>query len=116
MTRPSPFPASCLTSCIPIPDASSAFASGTEVALYRLRAHHQPVIEGHATLIAHAGIDGLPDLWRVRFIGEVVTRLRLVHGGDWQSRPASVLRALAQEWRLNFQPELIFENPFPERR
>lgn len=95
---------------------NEAAAPGTEVSIYRQHLDSRPIIEGRATLVAHAGIDGLPDLWRVRFLGEEITRLRLVHGGDWQVRPDAMLHALMQEWRLSLQPELLFENPFPERR
>lgn len=116
MTRSSPFPASCLAHNTRTFNASSAFASGTGVVVVRTRVDNRPIIEGRATLVAHAGIDGLPDLWRVRFLGEEITRLRLVHGGDWQVRPDAMLDALMQEWRLSLQPELLFENPFPERR
>lgn len=116
MTRSSPFPASCLEHNTRTFNASSAFSPGAGVVVVRTRLDTRPIIEGHATLVAHAGIDGLPDLWRVRFLGEEVTRLRLVHGGVWQAHPDTMLRALTQEWRLGLQPELLFESPLPERR
>lgn len=80
-----------------------------------LRLVAPPQFEGRATLIAPAGIAGMPDLWRVRFDGEDTTRLRLIHGGDWQRRPDAMLRALTQEWRLGLQSEHLLESPFPER-
>lgn len=89
---------------------------GTEVRVFGHDMRCRPIIEARAHTIENCGIAGLPDLWRVRFLGEDVTRLRLVHGGMWQSHPHLVLRALTQEWRLSLQPELLFENPFPERR
>lgn len=116
MTRSSPFPASYIELNTRTFNASSAFSPGAGVVVVRTRIDNRPIIEGHAILVAHAGIDGLPDLWRVRFLGEEITRLRLVHGGDWQADPEAILRALTQEWRLSLQPELLFESPFPERR
>lgn len=107
---------SSFVSTVSLSVPEQAFQIGREVNIFRLGPGRRPLIEGRAALVAPAGINGLPDLWRVRFLGEEVTRLRLVHGGDWQSRPEAMLRALTQDWRLGLQPELIFESPFPRRR
>ncbi len=69
-----------------------------------------PRIEGPATLIApmpHA-----PDVWRVRFRGEDVTRLRLVHPGVWQRDLDTLIAALQLHWRATLDPSLLAS--FPE--
>lgn len=70
----------------------------------------QPRIEGLAELIApmaHA-----PDVWRVRFMGEDVTRLRLVHPGPWQHSPQALVAELLLHWRATLDASLLGE--FPE--
>ena len=70
---------------------------GAQVTIYRFALTRRPFIEGTATLLGV--FDEGRDLYWVRFAGETVPRLRLVHAGPWQSQPDATLRALLAHWR-----------------
>lgn len=70
---------------------------GKQVTVYRLAMIQRPLIEGTATVLS--AFDEARDLYWVRFAGESVPRLRLVHAGPWQSEPDATLRALLDHWR-----------------
>ncbi len=71
---------------------------------------YQPKIEGLATLVAP--MPYAPDVWRVRFVGEDMTRIRLVHPGPWQRSPERIIAALQLHWRATLDPSLLAS--FPE--
>lgn len=70
---------------------------GAHVTIYRFALTRRPFIEGTATLLG--AFDAGRGLYWVRFAGEAVPRLRLVHPGSWQSEPDATLRALLAHWR-----------------
>lgn len=72
----------------------------------------RPHTEGRAELIQR--MSHAPDVWRVRFVGEDITRLRFVHAGIWQSAPEQLLASLLLHWRATLDPSLLSE--FPDLR
>jgi len=89
-------------------DAKPAY-TGETVSIYHIPVMRRPFIEGRARIIE--AVRGLSDLYRVQFEGEYVTRLRLVHGGIWQSDPEAMSEALLNHFRVSLMPELLVELP-----
>lgn len=85
----------------------SSFKRGNKAWVYRLGS--PPSVEARVTIVAP--VTGTPDLYRVRFPGEVGTCLRFVFP-EWQHpRALDQLRAL---WRVTVEPEFLLPQ-FPWR-
>jgi hypothetical protein len=64
-----------------------------------------PQIEGMGELIAP--VLGIPNLWRCQFEGEPHTRVRFVHGGDWQRNPDQMIAALLDHYRASIDRSIL---------
>lgn len=71
--------------------------AGAQITVYRVAMIQRPLVEG--TAIVLSAFDEARDLYWVRFAGEAVPRVRLVHSGSWQSEPDTTLCALLAHWR-----------------
>ena len=64
-----------------------------------------PQIEGRAELITP--VPGLPNLWRVRFMGERQFQLRFVHSGAFQTDTDTLIDALTDHYRASLDPTIL---------
>lgn len=96
---------------------ANALKRGNRAAiLSRLAISERPRFEGYARLIAP--IDEELGLWRIQFEGERQTRIRLVHGGSFQTNVEAIVDALASHFIVSVDPTLLLDpkNPFNIKR
>lgn len=79
---------------------------GAIVTVLRLKVFGRPFIEGRATIVAP--VDGVPNFYKVMFVGEKIVRERYAHA-EHQADPHASVAAMLDLWKASMTPEILEE-------
>ena len=88
------------------PDVAHPCKRGDTVSIISLAVFGRPYIEEHATI--EGPYLGIPNLYYVRFVGDVRVRERYTHP-EYQDNPERMVSIMLDMWRASLIPEILTE-------